>query len=92
MDECGPAAQGLHLSPAQVEVGGPVYVDQSPVYVQSAPVNVAPAQVYVAPPEVNQAPPPPPSGYYGDLPPPEAPAPQAPPRHHGYAQEPGERG
>jgi hypothetical protein len=32
-----------------------------------------------------------PPTYYGDLPPPENVAPQAPPRHN-YRQEPGERG
>ena len=85
------------MAPAQVDVGGPVYVDQAPVYVQSAPVNIAPAQVHVAPPQVNTAPAYAPSGYYGDLPPegeiapPPPPPPPARPRH-GYAQEPGERG
>ena len=31
-------------------------------------------------------------GYYGDLPPPDLVSPVAPPPHHGYRQEPGERG
>ncbi len=84
------AAPVVHLEASEVAIDPPVHVTPPPVHVQAPPVHVAAPEVYVAP-DPGEEPLPPPPGYYGDLPPPDAPPLPQPPRHN-YRQVPGERG